>query len=95
MAVAHVNGAAAHRHLDPIVEPRFAGHVGVAEHRAHRRDDRQLVEDRASADVTRVEDQIDAGQGAEHLRPNQPVRVRDQTDYHSTSRIEARPSITI
>jgi len=47
-----------------------------------RRNRAELAEDGVRADVSRVQDDLDAVESGEGLGPNQPVRVRDQADEH-------------
>lgn len=76
--MAHVNPQVGNDDVDRGHEPRVPRFVRIAEHRVHRRDDRQLVQDLVTADVTSVKNQLDAGQRIVYRRSQQSVRVGDQ-----------------
>ena len=73
---------------DAFVKSRIVGGIGVPEHRVHRSNRRELVENVISADVAGVQNQLDSGQRIMNVRPELAVRVGNQTDE---DRINLRP----
>ncbi len=59
--------------------------VDVAGNCSHRRQLAQRIEDALAADVAGVQDVVDARERFAHFRPEQPVRVRDQSDAHGAN----------
>ncbi len=68
MAMADVDGKILDVELQPGFEPWLTRNVGIAIDSSHRRDGRQLIDDRPAADVAGVQDQIDALESGEDLR---------------------------
>ena len=64
------------------LETGIARVVRVSVDRLNRRYDGKLVQNGMTAHVTGVEDQFYAFQRSKELRPNEPVRIRDQSDDH-------------
>ena len=56
--------------------------VGVAEHGRDGRDGAQLIEQRFAADVTGVQDVLDAGKQIGDARIEMTVRIADEADFH-------------
>ena len=60
--------------------------VHIPPHCYYRRNGPQRVQNLGSTHVTRVDDQVRAGQRAHCLRPQQAMRIRDQPDYRHRER---------
>lgn len=82
VAMAHTDPEPAALSPDPVAQPRMACRVGVAEHRFHWRDGRELVENLVASDIARVQDQIDASERVVDIGPQQTVRVGDEADQN-------------
>src|SRR5207249_1887448 len=63
--------------------------IGVAAHRMHRRDSRQLVQNLVGPDVAGVEDELDSLERGEHLGPKQAMGIGDQPHQHSVGPAQA------
>ncbi len=63
--------------------PRRGSGVRVATNPGHRRDRTQFVENRGRADIAGVDDPIHARERAQCLGAQQPVGVRDESDFDS------------
>ena len=82
MTVTHVDGATLQLEVEMRVEVRRAGRVGVAVDGMHRRNGTKLVKDVLAADVTGVEDDVDARECREDLRPKEAMGIGHEADEH-------------
>jgi hypothetical protein len=80
VTMADVDRDARNFHVDRLPEPRVADFVGVAEDGVDGRDEAKLVEDFVAADVTGVEDQLNAEKGVVNFRTQQAMRVGNETE---------------
>ena len=60
--------------------------VIVAAHHIHRRNRSQRLQHAGIADIARMDNAIDPGQRFQRLRPEQAVRVRNESDAHRLRR---------
>jgi hypothetical protein len=63
VAMTHVHADPADGQRDLRLETWKIGWIHIAENRAHRRYESQLVENLLAADISRVEDQLNTGKG--------------------------------
>jgi hypothetical protein len=61
-------------------EARIAGGIGVAMDRPHGSDDRQLVQNVITADIARMQNELNSGKRIMHTRPHQPMGIRYQSN---------------
>ena len=80
MAVADVNAQPIHPFLDRSAQSRIVGGISVAADGTDRRDRPELVEHVVSADVPRVQDEIDPHERLVNGGPKEAVRVGDEAD---------------
>ena len=62
--------------------------IVIAAHRLEAGDFPQTAQHRGAANITRMQDVIDAAQGGDSLRPQQIVGVGDNAYFHSCARLE-------
>jgi hypothetical protein len=61
-------------------EMPVVGRIGVAVDRSDGGDDGQLAQNVVTADIARMEDEVNTGEGVVHARPEQSVSIRYQSD---------------
>ena len=66
--------------VDRRPQPRITQLVGVAEDCVHGSDEGEFVEDLVAADVAGVEDELHTFQRFMDLRPDETMRIRDQSE---------------
>ena len=76
----HVDAHVADRQVDRLVQARIVWIVGISGDGVHWRDQRELIEHLVSANIAGVQNQLDAGEYGVQLRPDEPMRVRDESD---------------
>ena len=81
MAVAHVDGDASDRYDAFTLQCGIVRIVDIAKDRLGGGDRRQRFKYGASADIARVENQLDARERLLDSRPHQTVRVGDQPHH--------------
>ena len=84
----HVDGNPAefnHVSLRQLARPRAL--IDIATHRDHGRNRSKLFEDFRRADIAGMNDVFGSVQSCNRLRPQQPVRVRDDADQDGRHRI--------
>lgn len=80
VAVTDVHPDAVDGNDDFLAQPRLTWRVGVAEHGFDRRDQSELVQNVGAADVTRVKNEIDAGQRLVNAGSKKPMRIGDESN---------------
>jgi hypothetical protein len=81
VAVAHMDCEPAHAKRALSGETRVLPVIDISRDGFDRGDLRQLPEDLLTADVARVDDEIDTRHRGPQLRPEEAVRVRDEADH--------------